>query len=974
MIKRFVSLFTALCMTLMLFDPGTLTVSATDPASHVHDMSVSCGGSGIEFQPYPGGSIRPGSYYLTGNVSHVTMWRIEEPGVYNLCLNGYSINPTRIEISENVTFNLCDCKGTGSITTFSTPSIYGMHIVCGEFNMYGGKLIGTGREDRQERGVNISKNGKFTMYAGEITGYNGEDIGGVALGDNGTFIMNGGKITNNTVQSEFAGAGVRSFDDGTTIIINEGEISGNHGFGAEAYGRFEINGGKIINNDKGGVIVSKTPYISGSPVIKDNHDKDGNPFNLSLSNNKLHITGRLGSGFEIGIASCDRSYIFTDNWNEAMGDADPADYFTSDSEITKVKRYSDEGALCVLLTLDTGDLTGIVGDIPDPAYYPRYMEVELPKNLKLKGHIFGGWSETPNRPLGNSSIELKGDTTVYPAFEACKHRSRTAVFKVEPTCTKTGFQMYVLCDDCGMTFESWSNFDPFEPGILPALGHDFGDWTTVDEATCTTDGTKEHVCQRSGCGKKETDIIPQTGHDFGIDYQNDDDQHWQICTKCGAESEKSDHTWDEGEVTKPSTETEEGEMTYKCTVCSATKTESIDKLHTHTYSPAWSSDDTYHWHESTCGHTDVVDGKEEHIFVDGKCRVCQRPDPNYETPTDTSVSETEPPETDPSDTESSDTQPPETDPSDTESSDTQPPETDPSDTESSDTQPPVTNPSDTEPTVTEPPVTEPPVTEPTATNPPYIPYYPPSGSPAPTPTVPVSKEPFLQDENGKIGWAVISDDIWATPDGETVRVNMNGTTELPKNIVSDIAGRDIDLVLIMNRSFTWTINGMGVDRAKTVDMRVRKLSAIPRSTVQEFFGDSKTVQIDLRHNGDFGFTAELTVDLGDKYSGKYANSYCYKSRSFEFGDSAEITDGQTKLRFTHASSWLITIDDFPVLEDVSSASAAHSAETPIDMSNSANGGVTIPEYDKGKNLRFSNKKRRYRILKKRRLDDIVFVY
>lgn len=104
MIKRFVSLFTALCMTLMLFDPGTLTVSADDPASHVHDMSVSCGGSGIEFQPYPGGPVRPGSYYLTGNVSHVTIWRIEEPGVYNLCLNGYSINPTRIEISENVTF------------------------------------------------------------------------------------------------------------------------------------------------------------------------------------------------------------------------------------------------------------------------------------------------------------------------------------------------------------------------------------------------------------------------------------------------------------------------------------------------------------------------------------------------------------------------------------------------------------------------------------------------------------------------------------------------------------------------------------------------------------------------------------------------------------------------------------------------------------------------------------------------------
>ncbi len=37
--------------------------------------------------------------------------------------------------------------------------------------------------------------------------------------------------------------------------------------------------------------------------------------------------------------------------------------------------------------------------------------------------------------------------------------------------------------------------------------------------------------------------------------------------------------------------------------------------HTHTFEKGWTTDDTYHWHKSTCGH-DVVDGKSEHSFED----------------------------------------------------------------------------------------------------------------------------------------------------------------------------------------------------------------------------------------------------------------------------------------------------------------------------------------------------------------------
>lgn len=39
--------------------------------------------------------------------------------------------------------------------------------------------------------------------------------------------------------------------------------------------------------------------------------------------------------------------------------------------------------------------------------------------------------------------------------------------------------------------------------------------------------------------------------------------------------------------------------------------------HTHTYSETYSSDDTYHWLDATCEHTDLVDQKGEHTFDEG---------------------------------------------------------------------------------------------------------------------------------------------------------------------------------------------------------------------------------------------------------------------------------------------------------------------------------------------------------------------
>lgn len=53
----------------------------------------------------------------------------------------------------------------------------------------------------------------------------------------------------------------------------------------------------------------------------------------------------------------------------------------------------------------------------------------------------------------------------------------------------------------------------------------------------------------------------------------------------------------------------------KCEKCGADSKET----HVHAFADSWTTDDTYHWHASTCGH-DVTADKAEHSYVNGVCR------------------------------------------------------------------------------------------------------------------------------------------------------------------------------------------------------------------------------------------------------------------------------------------------------------------------------------------------------------------
>ena len=141
--------------------------------------------------------------------------------------------------------------------------------------------------------------------------------------------------------------------------------------------------------------------------------------------------------------------------------------------------------------------------------------------------------------------------------------------------------------------------------------HSYGSWKTTKEATCTESGTQTRTCS---CGAKETKTIAALGHNWSTTWSKDSSSHWHVCTRCNTTGDKASHSWDSGTVTKQPTCTVKGEKTYICTVCKATKTESVAALG-HSWSTAWSKDGSSHWH--VCTRCNTTGDKASHSWDSG---------------------------------------------------------------------------------------------------------------------------------------------------------------------------------------------------------------------------------------------------------------------------------------------------------------------------------------------------------------------
>lgn len=174
--------------------------------------------------------------------------------------------------------------------------------------------------------------------------------------------------------------------------------------------------------------------------------------------------------------------------------------------------------------------------------------------------------------------------------------------------------------------------------------------------------------------------------------------------------------------------------------------------------------------------------------------------------------------------------------------------------------------------------------------------------------------------------AQVTDTLTSAAEGDKVSVSLVGSTSVDKAALEAIAGKDIAAEFKLAGGVSWEINGKDIEKAKKVDLGVRLRSKnIPDEKIAEVAGDNKTVQFSLRHNGDFGFRGVLVMPFNTKYNDQFANLYYYNKAkgSLDFVGSSKISDGKASFVFTHASDYVVVIDDHAYGEDVSSASGVY---------------------------------------------------
>lgn len=165
--------------------------------------------------------------------------------------------------------------------------------------------------------------------------------------------------------------------------------------------------------------------------------------------------------------------------------------------------------------------------------------------------------------LCEQAEELKAATVTYVEPVAPHVHDAKLVPEVAATCTMAGVKAYYTCT-CGKYFEDKdcktiiSDLAAWQTGagLLAKKEHSLKK-TVAKTATCTTAGNQEYwTCD---CGKWFADAAATK----------------EITDKTSVAVAATGHKWDDGKVTKEATASEAGAKTFTCSVCGATKTESI---------------------------------------------------------------------------------------------------------------------------------------------------------------------------------------------------------------------------------------------------------------------------------------------------------------------------------------------------------------------------------------------------------------
>ena len=259
--------------------------------------------------------------------------------------------------------------------------------------------------------------------------------------------------------------------------------------------------------------------------------------------------------------------------NEAFADCESLTGVMIPNGVTSI--HDDAFSRCTSLTSVT--IPDSVTSIGDGAFFycTSLTSVTIPNSVTIIGDSAFSHCKSLTSVAIPDSVTIIGRGV----FSYC--RSLTSV-TIPDSVTSIGGGAFSDCDNLTDVYYTgteiaWNKIKISDDSaaLKNATIHYFSEWTREKEPTCTEPGSETSVCPEAGCGKTFTREIPALGH-----------------------------SWDEGKVTKPATEAEDGVKTFTCTRCGETKTETIHSYKAVVTAPTCTKKG-YTTHTCACGDSYV---------------------------------------------------------------------------------------------------------------------------------------------------------------------------------------------------------------------------------------------------------------------------------------------------------------------------------------------------------------------------------
>ncbi len=350
------------CGDIKNVQPHTFTNNTCSCGLHSHDGVIF--DSKIAFTTISGTAVFMSANYILNSNITVTeggLMKVRAGEVVRICLNGHTIDlgTSAFIIEEGATLIICDCHGTGTITSANSDPSEGTIVNNGgTLTILGGNITNTATAEDYATAIHNFGNATVIASGGNVSGIYGflsessteiyvsgtaeiygitaaitggktiEVSGGRVVSEqygiyvsgshNMTITISGGAVIGQSV-SGLSGSGIYNSNHNATITVSGGYIAG-AGYGLYNYGDnavINITGGEVVGTGDGnyGIYTYKngaTITVSGGTVLC----TAGMGYGIFNYSSTVIITGGKVQGSYCGI---DNNYMLTVTGGEIIG-------------------------------------------------------------------------------------------------------------------------------------------------------------------------------------------------------------------------------------------------------------------------------------------------------------------------------------------------------------------------------------------------------------------------------------------------------------------------------------------------------------------------------------------------------------------------------------------------------------------------------------------------------------------------------